>query len=154
MAQPIALLLEEVSHIKAAMAERKPMVIDDPDPQRDGVVRLRCVAPRAQSAQHFAVTAHERTLGKPLHRLALTRLRPCPFHLEQDTAAQEAQKEDSLTKAEEQCHGMRAQLPMAARLKPSGLRQTGGGSVEADPSLAPRYGAAAPRSPRQPTRRR
>ena len=69
------------------MAALKQRVIDGPDPERDGVVRGCCVDLRAEIAQRFAVTVHERTVGKLLRRLGLTRLQPRPFHLKRDPAA-------------------------------------------------------------------
>jgi len=42
------------------------------------------------------VTMHERTVGKWLRRLDLTRLQPRPYHPKQDAVAQEAFKKTSL----------------------------------------------------------
>jgi transposase len=80
----------------AQQAELKELVIAGPDPQRDGVVRWRCLDLRAVIAERYAVTMHERTVGKWLRRLDLTRLQPRPYHPKQDAVAQEAFKKTSL----------------------------------------------------------
>src|SRR3712207_7806867 len=66
-----------------------------PDPATDGVVRWRCADLRAQVKRRFAVTVHERTIGKWLRRRDLTWLQPRPAHPRQDVAAQEAFKQIS-----------------------------------------------------------
>ncbi len=43
----------------------------------------------------FKVELHERTVGKLLRRLGMTRLQPRPFHPKSDPAAQEADKKTS-----------------------------------------------------------
>lgn len=55
------------------MAALKALVIEGPDPETDGVVRWRCVDLRAQVARRFSVDVHERTLGKWLRQMDLTR---------------------------------------------------------------------------------
>jgi transposase len=45
--------------------------------------------------RRFAVTVHERTIGKWLRRRKLTRLQPRPAHPKQDLAAQAAFKQTS-----------------------------------------------------------
>jgi transposase len=52
------------------------LVIAGPDPEKDGVVRWRCVDLRVKIADHFQVTFHKRSVGKLLHKLGLTRLQP------------------------------------------------------------------------------
>ena len=74
------------------MAELKEIVIKGPDPEKDGVVRWRCVDLRAKIASHFAVTFHKRSVAKLLRKLELTRLQPRPYHPKKDAAAQEAFK--------------------------------------------------------------
>jgi len=69
------------------MAELKQLVIDGPDPETDKVVRWRCVDLREVVAKRFAVTVTERTIGKWLRKMDLTRLQPRPFHPKQDEAA-------------------------------------------------------------------
>jgi transposase len=76
----------------AQMAELKEMVIEGPDPEKDGVVRWRCVDLRAKIADHFAVTFHKRSVAKLLGKLNLTRLQPRPYHPKRDAAVQETFK--------------------------------------------------------------
>ena len=61
------------------------------------MVRWRCADLRDEIAARWSVDLHERTVGKLLHRLGLTRLQPRPFHPKKDAAAQEAFKETSLS---------------------------------------------------------
>src|ERR687890_272645 len=75
------------------MAELEALVLKGPDPATDGVVRWRCADLREQVKRRFAVTVHERTIGKWLRRRDLTRLQPRPAHPRQDVAAQEAFKQ-------------------------------------------------------------
>lgn len=81
---------------KAQMAELRELVVKGPDAETDKVVRWRCVDLREQIARRFSVEVHERTVGKWLRRLGLTRLQPRPFHLKKDVAAQEAFKKTSV----------------------------------------------------------
>lgn len=76
----------------AQMAELKELTIKGPDPETDKVVRWRCVDLRDEVARRFTVTVTERTIGRWLRALELTRLQPRPFHPKQDLAAQEAFK--------------------------------------------------------------
>lgn len=78
------------------MAELKELVVSGPDPEQDRVVRWRCVDLRAQIARRYSVTVHERTVGKLLRKLGLTRLQPRPYHPKKDAAVQEAYKKTSL----------------------------------------------------------
>lgn len=73
----------------AQMAELKTLTIEGPDPEKDGVVRWRCVDLCGEVARRFTVTVSERTIGRWLRKLDLTRLQPRPFHPKQDLAAQE-----------------------------------------------------------------
>ena len=77
---------------EAQMSELKEMVIQGPDPEKDGVVRWRCVDLRAKIAEHFSVTFHKRSVAKLLRKLGMTRLQPRPYHPKKDAAAQEAFK--------------------------------------------------------------
>jgi len=70
------------------MAELKALVLKGPEPERDGVVRWRCV----EIARRFAVELHERSVGKLLRRLGLVRLQPRPYHPKNHADAQEAFK--------------------------------------------------------------
>jgi transposase len=76
----------------AQMAELKAIVLKGPDPEKHGVVRWRCVDLREEVARRFTVTVTERTIGKWLRKLDLTRLQPRPFHPKKDEAAQSAFK--------------------------------------------------------------
>ena len=77
------------------MAELKELAIKGPDPEKDKVVRWRCIDLREVVTRRFAVTVTERTIGKWLRKLDLTRLQPRPFHPKKDAAAQEAFKKTS-----------------------------------------------------------
>ena len=77
------------------MQELKGLVLAGPDLKQDGVVRWRCVDLQSQIKTRFEVELHERTVGKLLRRLGMTRLQPRPFHPKTDMAAQEACKETS-----------------------------------------------------------
>jgi transposase len=77
------------------MAEFKVIAVKGPDPETDQVVRWRCVDLREQVAQRFDVMVCERTIGKWLRKLKLTRLQPRPFHPKKDEAAQADFKKNS-----------------------------------------------------------
>jgi transposase len=64
----------------AQKATLKALVIAGPDPERDKVVRWRCIDLREEIACRFSVEVHESTVGKWLHQLGLTRLQPRPCH--------------------------------------------------------------------------
>ena len=76
----------------AQMVELKELTIRGPNPETDHVVRWRCVDLREEVVRRFMVTVTERTIGRWLRRLELTRLQPRPFHPKQDVAAQETFK--------------------------------------------------------------
>jgi transposase len=78
------------------MAELEALVIAGPDPATDGIVRWRCADLRQQIIRRFSVELHERSVGKLLRKLRLTRLQPRPYHPKKDAAAQEAFKKTSL----------------------------------------------------------
>ena len=77
------------------MAELRRLVLAGPDPARDGVVRWRCVDLCDQIAERFEVEVHERTVGKLLHRMGLSRVQPRPHNPKRDLDAQEAFKKTS-----------------------------------------------------------
>ena len=77
------------------MAELKALTIKGPDPEQDNVVRWRCIDLREVVIQRFAVTVSERTIGKWLRKMELTRLQPRPFHPKKDAAAAAAFKKTS-----------------------------------------------------------
>ena len=66
-----------------------------PDLVLDGVVRWRCVDLRSAIQRRYGVALHERTVGKLLRRMRMTRLQPRPYHPKKDAAAQEASKKTS-----------------------------------------------------------
>ena len=66
-----------------------------PELARDGVVRWRCIDLRSEIAERFAVTMHERTVGKLLSRLGLSRVQPRPYNPKQNLEAQETFKKTS-----------------------------------------------------------
>jgi transposase len=78
------------------MAELLALVMNGPDPEVDRVVRWRCADLRAQVARRFSVDATERTIGRWLRQLKLTRLQPRPFHPKKDIAAQATFKKTSV----------------------------------------------------------
>jgi len=77
------------------MANLKALTIEGPDPETDKVVRWRCVDLRDEVTRRFTVTVSERTIGRWLRKLGLTRLQPRPFHPKKDPAAQEDFKKNS-----------------------------------------------------------
>ena len=72
--------------------ELRELVIGGPDPKIHKVVRWRCVDLCGEVAKRFSVVVCERTMGKWLHKLGLTRVQPRPHHPKKDAAAQEAFK--------------------------------------------------------------
>ena len=79
------------------MAELKKVVLAGPDLAKDGVVRWRCCDLQGVIAERFGVDVHERTVGKLLRRLRLTRLQPRPHNPKRDEAAQEVFKKTFLS---------------------------------------------------------
>ena len=55
-------------------------VEEGPDPERDGVVRWRCIDLQKRIREAFAVELHERTVGKLLRKLSFRRLSVRPQH--------------------------------------------------------------------------
>jgi transposase len=60
------------------MQELEGLVLAGPDLAKDGVVRWRCSDLRTQVKARFEVELHERTVGKLLRRLRMTRQQPMP----------------------------------------------------------------------------
>ena len=81
---------------QAQMAELRDLVIAGPDPNTHKVIRWRCVDLREEVSRRFSVSVPERTIGKWLRKLGLTRLQPRPYHPRKDLAAQEAFKKTSV----------------------------------------------------------
>lgn len=71
------------------LQEFKTIVITGPDPAKHQVVRWRCCDLREEIARRYEVEVHDRTVGKLLRRVGLTRLQPRPSHPKKDPAAQE-----------------------------------------------------------------
>ena len=74
---------------EAQMAELRSMVLVGPDLERNKVVRWRCADLRVEIASRWSVRLAERTVGKLLRRLRMTRLQPRPYHPKKDAAGQE-----------------------------------------------------------------
>jgi transposase len=79
----------------AEMASFRALAVAGPDPAVHKVVRWRRVDLRDEVARRFSVEVNERTIGKWLRKLGLTRLQPRPFHPGKDAEAQEAFKKNS-----------------------------------------------------------
>lgn len=86
--RPPALSAEQMEDLKA-------LVLAGPDLAIHGVSRWRCLDLSAAIADRYGVVVHERTVGKMLRRMGLTRLQPRPYHPKKDGAAQEAFKKTS-----------------------------------------------------------
>jgi len=80
---------------EAQMEELRSMVLEGPDLERNKVVRWRCADLQAEIASRWSVIVAERTVGKLLRRLGMTRLQPRPHHPKKDAAAQQAFKKTS-----------------------------------------------------------
>ena len=59
------------------------MVLEGPDFERNKMVRWRCADLQAEIASRWSVSVAERTLGKLLRRLRMTRLQPRQVELVQ-----------------------------------------------------------------------
>ena len=77
------------------MQDLKDLVLAGPDLAIHRVTRWRCLDLSAAIADRYGVVVHERTVGKMLRRMGLTRLQPRPYHPQKDGAAQEAFKKTS-----------------------------------------------------------
>ena len=80
---------------EAQLEELRIMVLEGPDLERHQVIRWRCADLRDEIAARWSVMLTERSVGRLLHRLDMTRLQPRPHHPRQDAAAQEAFKKTS-----------------------------------------------------------
>jgi transposase len=81
--RPPALSAEQMEDLKALVLAGSDLAIH-------GVTRWRCLGLSAAIADRYGVVVHERTVGKLLRRLGLTRLQPRPYHPRKDSTAQEA----------------------------------------------------------------
>ncbi len=77
---------------QAQMDELHELVIAGPEVATHQVVRWRCVDLRDEVTRRFSVTVSERTIGKWLRKLKLTRLQPRPYHPKKNLAAEAAFK--------------------------------------------------------------
>lgn len=80
---------------QAQLDELRELVVAGPDETVHQVVRWRCVDLRDEVARRFAVTVSERTIGKWLRKLKLTRLQPRPYHPKKDAEAEDLFKKVS-----------------------------------------------------------
>ena len=62
------------------MDELRIMVLTGPDPERNTVIRWRCADLRDEIAARWSAVLDERSVGRLLHRLGMTRLQPRPSH--------------------------------------------------------------------------
>lgn len=74
------------------MTEFEGWVQAGPDPKEDGVVRWRCCDLRERIKARFAVSFHERSVGKLLNKLDFSSISARPLHPQSDLEAQEAFK--------------------------------------------------------------
>lgn len=79
----------------AQRAQLRDLVLAGPNRELHQVVRFRCLDLCAEVEKRFFVVVCERTMGKWLHKLGLTRVQPRPYHPKKDEAAQEAFKKTS-----------------------------------------------------------
>jgi transposase len=70
------------------VAQLAKWVAEGPDLARDGVMRWRCIDLQARILCEFAVSLHERTVGKLLHRLSFRRMSVRPQHPQSQPEAQ------------------------------------------------------------------
>ena len=77
---------------EAQQAELRELVVKGPDPEKDKVIRWRCLDLQEEIARRFSVRVHESTVGKWLRQFGLTRLQPRPCHPKTSLAAQETLK--------------------------------------------------------------
>ena len=76
----------------AQLAELARIVDAGPDPERDGVVRWRCMDLKHLIAERFGVAYHERSVGKLLAALGFAHISARPRHVGQDAAVMAAFK--------------------------------------------------------------
>ena len=94
---PAGLVDRKASGAKAKLspaqeAELAALIDAGPEPERDGVVRWRCVDLQKLIQDRWGVSYHENSVGRLLKRLGFRRLSARPRHLGQDPAAIEAFK--------------------------------------------------------------
>ena len=77
------------------LQDLKDLVLAGPDLVIHGVTRWRCLDLSVAIADRYGVVVHERTVGRMLRRMGLTRQQPRPYHPKKDGAVQEAFKNTS-----------------------------------------------------------
>ena len=107
------------------MGELKELVLAGPDLAVHGVTRWRCIDLCGVIAERYEVVVPERTVGKLLRRLGLTRLQPRPYHPKKDAAAQEAFKKTSPPSSPRSCRSRRParRSRSGSRTKPASARK-------------------------------
>ena len=88
---------------EAQMKELRELVLAGPDLKVHKVIRWRCLDLREEVSRRFSVSVRERTIGKWLAKLELTRLQPRPCHPQTDVAVQEAFKKTSAPTSKKLC---------------------------------------------------
>jgi len=82
--------------LTAAQKEELSRIVEaGPDPDKDGVVRWRCLDLKGVIEDRFGVGYHERTVGKILKELGFSHVSARPQHPGQDPAMIEAFKKTS-----------------------------------------------------------
>ena len=79
-------------------AELKRTVEQGPDPERDGVVRWRCIDLVRIVEERFAVTVSDDTIGRILHQLGFSHISARPKHPKQEEGVIETFKKTSSTR--------------------------------------------------------
>src|SRR5262249_30020907 len=107
------------------MEDLKALVLAGPDLAIHGVTRWRCLDLSAVIADRYGVVVHERTVGKILRRMGLTRLQPRPYHPGKDGAAQEAFKKTSRLAYPRSCRPQRQarRSRSGSRTRPASARK-------------------------------
>lgn len=83
------------SRLTAAQKEELSRIVDEgPDPDKDGVVRWRCLDLKGVIQKHFGVDYHERTVGKILKELGFSHVSARPQHRGQNPETIEAFKKN------------------------------------------------------------
>jgi transposase len=77
----------------------KAHVLKGPDPEKDGLVRWRCVDIQRWIEAEYQVRYHERTIGKLLHALKLSHISTRPYHPQSNLEVQAAFKKTSRPKS-------------------------------------------------------
>ncbi len=79
--------------------ELKRIVESNPDPEKDGIVRWRCVDLRGIVNERFGVDVDEVSIGRYLKELGFAHVSPRPQHPKQDPQVIEGFKKTSLSES-------------------------------------------------------